>query len=59
MLNNDVFLPLKVVLILTNNVDPDEMQHYAAFHIILRFIWVFTVCITTRLGVSSIQKVKG
>ena len=27
----------------TNSVDPDEMQHYAAF------IWVFTVCISTRL----------
>ena len=28
------------------------MQHYAAF------IWVFTVCQSTRLGVSSIQRVK-
>ena len=23
----------KVVLILANSVDPDEMQHYAAFHL--------------------------
>ena len=28
-----VFLPLKVVLILANSADPDEMQHYAAFHL--------------------------
>ena len=28
----DVFLSLKVVLIIANSVDPDEMQHYAAFH---------------------------
>ena len=33
-----VFLPLKVVLILANSADPDEMQH------MLHFIWVFTVC---------------
>ena len=26
-LNYDVFLSLKVVLILANSVDPDEMQH--------------------------------
>ena len=24
---------LKVVLIIANSVDPDEMQHYAAFHL--------------------------
>ena len=28
----DVFLSRKVVFIITNSVDPDEMQHYAAFH---------------------------
>ena len=28
----DVFLSLKVVLILANSADPDEMQHSAAFH---------------------------
>ena len=27
------FLSLKVVLILENSGDPDEMQHYAAFHL--------------------------
>ena len=31
-----------------NNADPDVIQH---------FIWFFTVCQSTRLGVSSIQKV--
>ena len=38
----DVFRSLKVVLIIANSVDPDEMQH---------------VCQRNHLGVSSIQKV--
>ena len=33
LLSTCVFLSLKVVLILTNSVDPDEMQNYAAFHL--------------------------
>ena len=37
---------LKVVLTLENSADPDEMQHYAAFHLGLH-------C----LGVSSTQRV--
>ena len=32
-LNYDVFLTLKVVLILVKSADLDEMQHYAAFHV--------------------------
>ena len=32
-LKYDVFLSLKVVLILANSALPDEMQHYAAFHL--------------------------
>ena len=28
-----VFLCLKAILILANSADPDEMQHYAAFHL--------------------------
>ena len=32
-LNYDVFLSLNTVLILVNSVDPDEMQHCAAFHL--------------------------
>ena len=32
-LNYQVSLSLKVVLILANSADPDEMQHYAAFHL--------------------------
>ena len=28
----DVFLSLKVVFILANSADTDEMQHFAAFH---------------------------
>ena len=29
----DVFLSLNIVLNLANSADPDEMQHYAAFHL--------------------------
>ena len=32
-LNYGVFLSLKIVLILPNSADPDEMQHDAAFHL--------------------------
>ena len=35
-LNYDTLLCLKVVLILVNSTDPDEMQHYAAFYPSLR-----------------------
>ena len=37
-----------VHLIIAISVDPDEMQH---------FIWVFTVCQSDCLGVSSLQRV--
>ena len=42
---------LEVVFIVPNSVDPDEMQHYAAF------FWVFTVCQSTPVGVSISQRV--
>ena len=32
-LNYHVFLSLKMVLILAGSADPDEMQHFAAFHL--------------------------
>ena len=58
-----------VVLILANSADPDEMQQYAAFHqglhclpkylfILLHFIWLFSVCQSTRLVISSRQRFK-
>ena len=31
----DVFLSLKFVVISAKSADPDEMQHYAAFHLSL------------------------
>ena len=52
-----VLFCLKIFFTLTNSVDPDEMQHYAAFYFMLHFIWVFTVCKSTCLGVSRIQRV--
>ena len=36
------FLSLKVVLILANNADPDEMQHNAAFHLDLHSLPKYT-----------------
>ena len=33
VLNYDVYLSVMVVLILARSVDPDEMQHYVAFHL--------------------------
>ena len=35
-LNYDVFLSLKVALIIENSAEPDEMQHY--FHLGLHFL---------------------
>ena len=42
-----------IVLSLANSADPDEMQHY------VDFISIFTVCQSTCLGVSHIQRVSG
>ena len=42
-----VFLSLTVVLILADCADPDEMH----------FIWVFTVCQSTSLGVVCVCQV--
>ena len=52
-LNYDLFPSLKVVLILANSTDPDEMQQFAAFHLGLH-------CLdqSTRLGVSSKRTVQ-
>ena len=45
--NYDVMLSLKIVLILANSADPDEMQYYLGLH-----------CLpNTHLGVSRIQRV--
>ena len=46
-LNYNVVLSLKVVLILANSADPDEMQHNAAFYLGVH-------CLpNTHLGISS------
>ena len=39
-------MSLKMILIIANSEDPVEWQDY------LHFIWVFTVCQSTHLGVS-------
>ena len=33
-----VFFCLKIFFTFTNSVDPDEMQHYAAFHLGLHYL---------------------
>ena len=38
-LYNNVFLSLKIVFILVNSADPDEMPPYAAFHLGLYCLW--------------------
>ena len=48
---NVVFFSLKIDVVLANSADPDEMPPYAAF------LWVFTVCQRTCLGVSGLQMV--
>ena len=37
-MNYDVFLFLKVVLLLENSTDPDEKQNYAVFHLGLHYL---------------------
>ena len=49
-LNYDVFLSLKIVLILANSANSDEMQHFAAFHLGLH-CWPKYL-----LGVTSTQR---
>ena len=46
LLSGDIFLPLQMV---------DTLMKCS---IMLHFIWVFTVCKSTRLGVSQIQAIK-
>ena len=31
--NYDIFLSLRIAFVLTNSVDPDEMQHHVVFHL--------------------------
>ena len=47
--NNDVFLSLKVVVTLANSADLDKIMLY--------FTWVFTICQSTFLRVTSIKRV--
>ena len=47
--NHFVLLLEKIVFILANSGSPDEMAHFDR---------VFTICQSTALGISSIQRVK-
>ena len=69
-LDYDVSVSLKIVCILENSADPDEMPPYVAFHLgqcrlMQHFIWAFTVCQSTCLPVlpkylfTCIQNEKG
>ena len=47
------FPSLKIVVFKANSADPDEMPHYAAFHLGIP-------CLPrTHVGVTSIERVKG
>ena len=46
-----MFFCLKIFFTFTNNVDPDEMQHYAAFHLGLHCLQKYS------FRVSRIQRV--
>ena len=45
-----MFLPLKIVFILANSKDPDEMPSYET-------IWAYTVCQTPFLTVPRMKRV--
>ena len=51
-MKNIVFFCLKIFFTFTNSVDPDEMQHYAAFHLGLHCLQKYL------LGVSPNTKGK-
>ena len=51
MIKNTLFFCLKIFFTFTNIVDPDEMQHYAAFYLGLQCLQSYC------LGVSRIQMV--
>ena len=65
-----LFFRLKIFFTITNSVDPDEMQHYAAFHLGLHCLQKYSfrgfpeykglsteisLCITTEEASSSMQ----
>ena len=45
-----IFLSLKINFVLANSVDPDEMTHYAAFHLGLHCFqkYSFTRCLVLK-----------
>ena len=47
-----ILFSLKIVFVLANSVDPDEMLHYAAFHLGLHCLPKY------HFGVTSVQRVK-
>ena len=51
--NKIVFLFLRTVFILANSVDPDEIPHCAAFHLVSLLFAKARI----HLGVTSIQRV--
>ena len=55
--NYDVFLSLKKVVTLINNVVHDKMLHFVAIHPCGISSGYFTLCQSAPLGVSRIQRV--
>ena len=51
-------MSLKVVLIVANSADPDEMQHYAAFHLGLSCMPKYTFRDFQQTKSEEIQNLK-
>ena len=47
-----IFMSLKIVVIIANIADPDELS--PMWH----FSWAFTVCLSICLGISRIKRVR-
>ena len=54
IISKNIFLSLKIDFVLGYSADPEEMPHHAVWH----FIWFFTVCQSTSLGIPGTQGVK-
>ena len=54
----NIFLSQKINFALANSVDPDEMLHYAAFHLGLHSLLKYTFRGFCSLGDSGPQRVK-
>ena len=50
---NIVFFCLKIFFTFTNSVDPDEMQHYAAFHLGLHCLQKYSGSVVCHVTIEA------